>query len=455
MSNKTLIPAFECAVGNWTYYVAVMKFAEVERQVKFAYELNNNNQELGEFIQRGLSNRTKEITEYLLRSEHRFFGALIVAAWGGHPQYTPLSMTDEDGILRGMDKGFGVLAFDGSQSYFALDGQHRLKAIKDALARDASLGAEEICVIFVTHINDENGRIRTRRLFSNINRNAKKTAAAEDIVLDEDDGFAVLCRRLIQEQPLLKIPGRVKVVQNRGSSGELKLAGNSINRADADTFTTLPVLYDMLQYLGSGLPSAITNRKARPTNEQLESAYQDLFRRVTDVIEACGNIPKAFEQGKSARELRNPKGEEEKGHPFMRPVIQKAVCRALGRASQSHDWNLLMARLRSLNWRLEAAPWTAVFNRNTRRMLSSKEHADLLTNLIGLHLAPPNAQAIKRYKKAYKELLNETYPVPDAELQRLIVNGSETEAAMPQVSELSEELTVASQTADDDGDGSD
>src|SRR6266849_269549 len=175
MSNKTFIPAFQCTVGDWKYYICMMKYGEVARQVNFAYELNNSNQELGQLIQRGISKRTKGITEYLLKSTHRFLGGLVIAAWGGEPTYTPLSMDDPEGMLKGIDREFGVLMFDGTQAYFVLDGQHRLRAMKDALMQNPDIGKEDICVLIVTHYNTPEGRRRTRRLFSNINRNAKQT----------------------------------------------------------------------------------------------------------------------------------------------------------------------------------------------------------------------------------------------------------------------------------------
>ena len=77
-------------------------------------------------IQRGISARTKGITDYLLKWTHRFLGGIVVAAWGGEPKYTAMSMEDPDGMLQGLDREFGVLTFDGSQQYFVLDGQHRL-----------------------------------------------------------------------------------------------------------------------------------------------------------------------------------------------------------------------------------------------------------------------------------------------------------------------------------------
>ena len=73
MSNLTLIPALRCKVDTWRYYICRMKYAEVAREMQFAYELSSN-AELGQLIQRGISARTKAITEYLLKSPHRFLG---------------------------------------------------------------------------------------------------------------------------------------------------------------------------------------------------------------------------------------------------------------------------------------------------------------------------------------------------------------------------------------------
>ena len=134
MSNRTLMPVLRCKVDTWRYYICKMKYAEIAREGQFAYELSSN-QELGMLIQRGISNRTKGITEYLLKSKHRFLGGLVIAAWGGEPQYTPLQMDDPEGLLKGLDREFGVLTFDGTQQYFVLDGQHRLRALRTRSSR--------------------------------------------------------------------------------------------------------------------------------------------------------------------------------------------------------------------------------------------------------------------------------------------------------------------------------
>src|SRR4051812_48468149 len=112
MANQTLIPALRAKVGDWDYYICSMTYGVVDSQIKFAFELGSN-KDLNSMIQRGLGVRTKDITDYLLRSEHRFLGAMIVACWGGAPKYLQVRMEDPEGIVANLDEGFGVLTFDG------------------------------------------------------------------------------------------------------------------------------------------------------------------------------------------------------------------------------------------------------------------------------------------------------------------------------------------------------
>lgn len=418
MSNKTFIPAFQCSVGNWKYYICMMKYGEVARQVGFAYE-QGGNAELGQLIQRGISVRTKDITEYLLKSEHRFLGGLVVAAWGGEPQYTPLTMDDPEGMLRGIDREFGVLTFDGTQAYFVLDGQHRLRAIKDAIKRNPDLGHEDICVLIVTHYDTADGRLRTRRLFTNINRNAKQTAVSENIALDEDDAFAILTRRMVDEHPFLREQGRVRVVLSVGENGELRLATGSVPKGDPKAWTTLIVLYDVLQYLAWDLPSAMRLKARRPSDDVLEAGFKTLFQRLDDLLENCGGVRARLEQAASAKEIRAPKGAESDGHPFMRPVVQKAVARVASQIIQQNllTWDGVMDRLAQLDWKFGAPPWLAVFSTDGGKMLVGKENTELLADLLHVHLAPVSGQAIKRARKKFKEVRGTAYPVSEEDLE--------------------------------------
>lgn len=417
MTNKTFIPAFKATVGDWEYYICIMKYAEVARQVGFAYELGGNS-DLNTMIQRGLGHRTDDIKAYLLRSEHRFLGALIVAAWGGAPDYTAVSMEDPDGMLSGIDRQFGVLSFDGTQQYFALDGQHRLKAIKDAVKQDPTIGLEDICVIMVSHFDSAEGKQRTRRLFTNINRNAKATTGAENIVLDEDDGSAIITRRLLIEHLFLSREGVVKVFTRRGDEGDMKLAAGNVAVGDKKAVTTIVNLYDIVRQLSFGLDPSMRATGARPSGEVLDQSYLAIASRMDDILGAAGTVRKAIEAGSTAKDLRAKKGLEAQGEPFMRPVIQKAVARVVSEiaAQGALEWPEIMKRLAALNWRIGEAPWLSVFNAGTGKMISAKENAELLKDLLYVHIAPASKQAVVRARRQFKELRGVAYPVGEEDL---------------------------------------
>lgn len=432
MTNKTFIPAFKASVGDWEYYICIMKYAEVARQVGFAYELGGNS-DLNTMIQRGLGDRTNSIKAYLLGSEHRFLGALIIAAWGGAPTYVDISMDDPDGLLSGIDRQFGVLTFDGTQQYFALDGQHRLKSIKEAIKAKPELGMEDICVIMVSHFDTEEGKIRTRRLFTNINRNAKATTSAENIVLDEDDGAAILTRRLLTEHPFLSKDGVVKVFTRVGEEGEMRLAAGNVAQTDKKALTTIANLYDIVRTLSFDLGPAMREQQARPSDEVLEQSYGVVSKRLDDLLEAAGNVRAPMSAGTSAKDLRFIKGKEGQGAAFMRPVIQKAVARVAAEIATQGvlSWEQIMQRLSSLSWRIGDAPWLAVFNPSNGKMIGSKENADALRDLLYVHLAAPSKQAVIRARKQFKELRGLTYPVSEESLLTNLTPHTEISIAAP------------------------
>lgn len=423
MATKTFIPAFRAKVGDWTYYICIMKYAQVAREVMFAHELGGN-KDLNTLIQRGIGARTEGIKNYLLKSEHRFLGSLIVATWGGDPNYLELQMEDPDGVLKGIDNGFGVLTLDGSQSFFALDGQHRLKAIKDATKQEPSLGAEDICVLLVSHYNTAEGRERTQRLFTNINRHAKNTTQAENIALDVDDAFAITTRRLLTEHPFFSETGRVRVFTRPPSAeGEFSLAANSIPVGDKSALTTITVLYDLLKTLAWGLPPELTDLQNRPSDDILDQVYETLAKRLDDILKATGDLTTKLKATPNAKDLRAPKGKEGDGQPMLRPVVQKALARALQTIIDQNllTWDEVLKRLAQLPWKISSAPWTAVFNTDNGKMITAKENTELLEDLLRAHLAPTSKAEISRARKNFKEVRQKQYPVAQEELEKAIV----------------------------------
>lgn len=425
MTNKTFIPAFKAHMGDWDYYICIMQYGEVARQVSFGHELGGK-ADLNSIIQRGLTARSEAIRKYLKLANHHFLGSLIVAVWGGDPQYTHLGMDDPDALLSGIDRGFGVLTFDGTQQYFALDGQHRLRAIKDAILEKPELGRDDICVIIVSHMDTPQGRIRTRRLFTNINRNAKKTTQAEDIVLDEDDGAAILTRRLVLDHPWFKQEGLVRVITRQGKGGELSLAGRSISQTDPHAVTTITTLYDIVAGLTFGLDPTMRTPEARPSDDVLDNSYDIILKRIDDLFEKCGNIPKMLRAGITARDLRVPTNADPivgRGHSFMRPIVQVGVVRVLAAAIEQGriTWDSALERLAMLAWKLEGPPWSAVFNPANGRMITAKENKGLLVQLLHAHIAPETILVIQEARQEFLNVKGQQYPVSEDELSKGIV----------------------------------
>jgi DNA sulfur modification protein DndB len=159
----TFIPVSRAKSSSGDYYICTMTYAEVARQVNFAYALGRN-LDLNTTGNPDIAARSEEIQRSLLCSTNRILGPLIIAVSGGNPKYIGLRMDDSDELLLGLDRGFGVLKFDGTQQYLVLDTEHRLQAIKDVVKANANIGDEEVCVIIAAHYDTEEGKIRTREL---------------------------------------------------------------------------------------------------------------------------------------------------------------------------------------------------------------------------------------------------------------------------------------------------
>ena len=212
--------AMKLKMGTWDYYVVRMRMADLASEVKFASELNDD-RTLDEVIQRELkeSRSKKQIVRYLQRNNERFFSSIVVAALGGNPTFYAIEAATDPRFEMFRDQiqeTFGVLYFNDDQKTYALDGQHRLFAIKELIEGSAEnppptgFSDETISVIFVIPPSDQSiddFRKSYRRLFSSLNRHAKSTNNVTNIIMDEDDRFAIATRYLISEYEFFQWDG--------------------------------------------------------------------------------------------------------------------------------------------------------------------------------------------------------------------------------------------------------
>jgi DNA sulfur modification protein DndB len=158
-----------------------------------------------------------------------------------------------------------------------------------------------------------------------------------------------------------------------------------------------------------------------------------IAKRLDAIIEHAGNIRPNLEAGTSARDLRAPKGRESEGHPFMRPVIQKAVVRVVTQIAGQKvlEWDTILDRLAALPWTISDTPWTAVFNTSNGKMITAKENVGLLDDLLYVHLAASSKQAIAKARKQYRDVRGVAYPISDQQLQANLTPHTEKRNALP------------------------
>ena len=434
MPSTTQIPALAANVKGRKFYVATMTYAQVKQQIGFAYEEIEANRDLKEMLQREIRSRTRTITDYILHNDQHFLGTLLIGVWGGNPQFKIVSMTDSNELMPNLDEGMGFLVLDGSQVFFALDGQHRLRAIKDAVEQDPGLGKEQIAVVFVGHEPTKEGRQRTRRLFTNINRRAKPTQKAENIALDEDDGCAIVTRRLIDDHEWLSREGVVRIfTATSADDRQPRLAPANIPKSDHRAWTTMSTLYEIVRGLGFDLdPSMLAdpNEAIRPNDAVLDESQRVLSGRIDDLLAACGGLRDRLDATADASELRAPDGDEGRGHAFMRPVVQRYLSETLGAVCgpnrvNSLAWGDALETLRGMDWEIASPPWRAVYNPGPpSRMMTNRDHSELLKRLLAAHLAPETKRQIADARREYKDLIGADYPVSaDALAARLAAGG--------------------------------
>ena len=288
------LPALRGMMGDRAFYSCLMSFEELACRVSYAREVHQN-ESLSDMIQREIqSRRGEEIADYLREQSERFFNSLVIATYGGDPNWHALSSVNgrhENDLLAGLTKetleSVGFLTLNGDEKLFPVDGQHRLAGIKRFVAnQDDSDTYDEVSVIFVAHQETQEGRQRTRRLFTTLNKTARPVSKREIIALDEDDVMAICVRRLVEETPLFD---GTKIAF---------VAYNNMPTTNMHSLTTIGNLYDILTILftraKTGLKrSRLSLQRTRPSDDAIDDYFRfatNFFTEIGDNFEEVGEF---------------------------------------------------------------------------------------------------------------------------------------------------------------------
>lgn len=255
MGTPLLIPGLFANYQHWPYYQIILNVEDAVKNFGTSenpdYRLKTIDEVEVIYSQKGINNllqrildpkRLEPIRKFINEQPDAYVNNLTVAIYGGDPQWISIDLKKdslkekiEDDNFEEINKTFGLIKLNGDETLFVLDGQHRLKALRLAYQKNQSIGKNQIGITLIPHIDNIEGKKKTRRLFTIINRYAKPVSLGENILLDEDDLSAIIVRKLIDEYPLFQ--GKELVALNK--TADLKLP------RDNNKFTTVIALWSI------------------------------------------------------------------------------------------------------------------------------------------------------------------------------------------------------------------
>jgi DNA sulfur modification protein DndB len=382
-------------MGSTTYYQTVLSARELTATARAASESDKwASASIEERIQRDLDLKRiqSELVPYLAKHPDRFWGSLIILVTNGALEFEALTdvVGKVPGAYRTAVESMGFLTVERGE-HIALDGQHRLRALRDVITASEYLGEEQskvgddgVAVLVIEFETNE----KTRRIFNKVNRHAKPTGRADNILLSEDDGYAIITRMLLdadRDAPLAPVDQDGKPDQ-----WLVNWKSNTLSRRVKE-LTTISAVYetvvDIMKF--SGYEDWEEKKlQVRPSEEALEEAYAipaEWWKKMLTRLDAFKN---ALEDLSTVSEVRFAEEAPYHQHTLLlRPVGQiamvKGVIAAMANSKGKLTLEKALDRVNQLDWSLSSSSYLrGTIIREGGRMVARAEAYNLASRLI-------------------------------------------------------------------------
>lgn len=218
MSTAWHTPSLRGVLGDWVFYPSLMSADQIAKYVMKSKDIREA-KALDDHLQRDLKPRVKKIVRYLKMRDSRFFNAILLGVFDAAPNWTEFNLAkvaEKLGFddVSAAETSMGLLTFFGTEKIFAIDGQHRVEGIREGKIEFGDrIKADQYPVIFLAHLDTLEGKVRTRRLFCDININAVPVSKGDKVIINEDDLCAIVTRRLFAEYPHFKGGSEIAVTE--------------------------------------------------------------------------------------------------------------------------------------------------------------------------------------------------------------------------------------------------
>ena len=330
--TKKVYPAMLMQMGDWNYFSIAMRAKDVHDHFIFAKSFGEPTV-LDDFMQRKHNEARSEgeMSEFLQKDD-RFYGSIVIASLDEPPTWhgvLPSENLENELGIKVADPVIGYVTFSEKNRYYILDGQHRVASINHVIKKKMVKKSFEDEIISILLVCEKDGetekqnKIRYRRLFTALNKNAKKTDAITNIIMDEDDLFAIVTRQLVENFSFFSPLG-----MSARDNQNIEINTSNI-KPGKPHFTSLEALYKLntvlinTEVFKTIAPIKKKDLQKRPPDSLINKVFLELLK-IWESFEKT--FPELADPKKrmKMRESNAPLSDKKlSDHALLRPIIQE------------------------------------------------------------------------------------------------------------------------------------
>lgn len=398
---NTCYPSLRGKFGTTKYFLTTMPVDDLVRRVQFIEdrpEWERLSPEAKYQRKLNLARIKRDLVPYFEQDPDRFSNSLVMAFSNKDLKFECLSELSGSINLPNLYKDpateLGFVTMTENVALIPLDGQHRAKAFHEILVTSSDrpsyeerseldLGCDDVAVMLVGF-----DPTTARRIFNKINRYARPTGKAANLITDDDDSIAVITRELIKQDV---IPRRLVNMDN-----------NTLN-TKAHEFTTLATLYEANKKLVTALEVPTTTKPTRMDNPERDDRLQELGKEWTRLLAGIGPWQKATrdptERGDETRVSLRKKSVL--GKPIGQTALINGYALACMKDRERIDRDDLVTKLNMINWSMSASDWKGLLVKSNGRIMAGRPASNnagiVIAHLIGAKLTDQERSGALRF----------------------------------------------------------
>jgi len=387
-------PALRGKMGGIEYFTITLPYSVV---IKYLSTTDRNLPPKERENRKPTKSRYGVIADYITKNPDTYRFSSITCTYGKDGTHAPVrwKSVEQSGDLANI----GLLTLDQRDPLIIVDGQHRFEGIKKALEdkaldEDSSLADDMISVVLFPYIDLR----AAQQLFSDLNRNAKKTTKSLDILFDRRDVVNIVTQKLVE---------KVSVFIDR-----VNLEDAGIPTQSKDMFTLAGIyqatdpMTDAISEAGL-LPEELAQKDDYGKPIDNEDQYVDFLADVWEFI--AERFPEWGKVASEELDIRDARSKYLHWNSGVISAIGEFVAASMREKGQ--DWQkpvvTALEHPDNRGWRRNEAHWQGIITVGTQVLPRSAVKPQLkayLKKLAGLELTPGDEKNLEAIEQRRKQL---------------------------------------------------